>query len=115
MNEEASPVDEQEPMVLAKLRLRKLTTLLAYLEQASSASLEVNGRPLGFYGLAKSVLRVALTGQLDTAAKLGQKLQDPCGFNLTCLIDRVFDHHLPLNGEPRPAIAAPWRFVCFAV
>lgn len=90
-----------------KLRLRKFTTLMAFLsesseESESTGSSSVNGG--GFYGLAKSVLKMALTGAMTEA---NPKLGDPCGWNVTCIIHRVFDNHLPLNGELQRAVRAP--------
>jgi hypothetical protein len=94
--EDAIPAEEQDPVMLTKLRLRKLTTLLSYLEKAGESG---EDEALGFYGFTKSVIRAVATGHIENA-RLGERLQDPCGFNLTCLIDRVFHQHLPFNGTP---------------
>jgi hypothetical protein len=94
--EEDIPIEEQDPVILTKLRLRKLTQMLSFLEQARESGQD--DEALGFYGFTKSVIRAVATGRTENA-RFGNKLQDPCGFNLTCLIDRVFDHHLPLNGS----------------
>lgn len=69
-------------------RMSKLMTLLSLLSTASAVESEDGG----FYGLARSVLRVAVTGR-SPAPTVG----DPCGLNITCIIQRVFDDHLPLS------------------
>ncbi len=49
----------------------------------------------GFYRFSKLFMSMMLTGAVP--ATIGD-FPDPCGLNLTCLISRVFDHHLPLLG-----------------
>jgi len=89
----ASETDPEDPTTLLTLRMKKLMTLLAYLDASNRLEQEAGETETntGLYGLAKSVLRTAVTGQVKSG------LGDPCGLNITCIINRVFDQHLPLS------------------
>ncbi len=79
---------------LLQQRLSKLVTLLSHLHAARDTIEGDASAPQGFYGLAQSVLRVAVTGR----AMVNNELTYPCGFNITCIADHVFKQHLPLSG-----------------
>ena len=97
-SESESESESDSELDVMKLRMKKFVMLLSYLEWSGQLDIEAGGaqeQPAGLYGLAKSVLRVAVTGKLlDSKNQLG----DPCGLNITCIINRVFDQHLPLSG-----------------
>ena len=51
----------------------------------------------GFYKFSKVLLTLMLTGSNPRNPQ--GDFPDPCGLNITCLIHRVFDDHLPMLGR----------------
>ena len=83
-------------------RMSQLVVLLSRLDAiADSFDVEADEDVLrqthtGFYAFTKIFMSLMLAGAQP--ATVGD-FPDPCGLNLTCIIKRVFDNHLPLLGK----------------
>ena len=76
--------------------LARVEALATHLEEQESAQDEdASVAPHnGFFRFTKFLTSLVLAG----ATPVGD-FPDPCGLNITCIIHRVFDNHLPLLGE----------------
>ena len=65
----------------------------------------------GFYETVQALVGALLGRQSATASPaVGGEFPDPCGWNITCLIHRVFDQHLPFIDEDGDDFSPPGAY-----
>ncbi len=92
--------------------LSRVEALAKYLEaeQAKEEEAESVQPHSGFFRFTKFLTSLVLAG----ATPVGD-FPDPCGLDLSCIIHRVFDNHLPLLGEWVTHARPPAPCPCLAV